>query len=159
LRQPSDILITTPESLYLLLTSQARNLLGGVDTVILDEIHTLAGSKRGAHLALSIERLAAQCRRPLQPIGLSATARPVHEVAHFLAGAGVPADIEAEPGSSYMPPLFRPVTVVKTDPRRRLELRIQTPVEDMGQLARFEELPSGSAAQGPRRTTIWHSLQ
>ncbi len=90
-REPSDILITTPESLYLLLTSDAREVLRSVDTLILDEIHALVPSKRGAHLAISIERLDHLCRpllnRPLQRIGLSATQRPLDEVARFLGGA------------------------------------------------------------------------
>lgn len=86
-REPADILITTPESLYLLLTSASREVLRSVDTLIVDEIHALVPTKRGAHLALSIERLAALARRPLQRIGLSATQRPLEEVAHFLGGA------------------------------------------------------------------------
>src|SRR2546423_651744 len=86
-RHPSDILITTPESLYLLLTSKARAALQSVETVILDEIHALAPTKRGSHLALSLERLEYLCGRKLQRIGLSATQRPLGEVAHFLGGA------------------------------------------------------------------------
>jgi ATP-dependent Lhr-like helicase len=85
-RDPADILITTPESLYLLLTSNAREVLRSIDTAIVDEIHALVPTKRGAHLALSIERLAALCDRPLQRIGLSATQRPLDEVARFLGG-------------------------------------------------------------------------
>src|SRR6266566_856036 len=85
-REPADILITTPESLYLLLTSNAREALRSIDTVIIDEIHALVPTKRGAHLALSIERLAALCSEPLQRIGLSATQRPLDEVARFLGG-------------------------------------------------------------------------
>ncbi len=88
-RQPSDILITTPESLYLLLTSQAADALRTVDTVIIDEIHALVPTKRGAHLALSLERLQALTQRPLQRIGLSATQRPLEEVARFLGGVEV----------------------------------------------------------------------
>jgi ATP-dependent Lhr-like helicase len=87
-RQPADILITTPESLYLLLTSNARDGLRGIETVIVDEIHALVPTKRGAHLALSLERLEARCDRPPQRIGLSATQRPLEEVARFLGGAG-----------------------------------------------------------------------
>src|SRR5262245_39519754 len=87
-REPADMLITTPESLYLLLTSQAREALRSVETIIIDEIHALVPTKRGAHLALSIERLAARCDRPPQRIGLSATQRPLEEVARFLGGAG-----------------------------------------------------------------------
>src|SRR5262245_27442278 len=85
-REPADILITTPESLYLMLTSNARNALVGVETIIIDEIHSLVPTKRGAHLALSIERLAARCEQPPQRIGLSATQRPLDEVARFLGG-------------------------------------------------------------------------
>ena len=85
-REPADILITTPESLYLLLTSNAREALRSIDTIIVDEIHALVPTKRGAHLALSIERLAARCEQPPQRIGLSATQRPLEEVARFLGG-------------------------------------------------------------------------
>ena len=85
-RAPADILITTPESLYLLMTSNAREALRAVETIIIDEIHALVPTKRGAHLALSIERLAARCERPPQRIGLSATQRPLEEVAKFLGG-------------------------------------------------------------------------
>src|SRR5271154_4746460 len=88
-RHPAEILITTPESLYLLLTSEAAASLRSVDTVIIDEIHALVPTKRGAHLALSLERLQAITSQPLQRIGLSATQRPLEEVAHFLAGAHV----------------------------------------------------------------------
>jgi len=86
-RHPAEILITTPESLYLLLTSDAAAGLRSVDTVIVDEIHALVPTKRGAHLSLSLERLQAITERPFQRIGLSATQRPLEEVAHFLAGA------------------------------------------------------------------------
>jgi ATP-dependent Lhr-like helicase len=86
-REPADILITTPESLYLLLTSNAREALRSIDTVIVDEIHSVVPTKRGAHLALSIERLVARCDHPIQRIGLSATQRPLDEVARFLGGA------------------------------------------------------------------------
>jgi len=85
-REPADILITTPESLYLLLTSNARDALRSVDTIIIDEIHALVPTKRGAHLAISIERLAARCATAPQRIGLSATQRPLEEVARFLGG-------------------------------------------------------------------------
>jgi ATP-dependent Lhr-like helicase len=87
LRHPADILITTPESIYLMLTSNARETLRTVETVIVDEIHALAPTKRGSHLALSLERLEVLCGRPLQRIGLSATQRPLEEVARFLGGA------------------------------------------------------------------------
>jgi ATP-dependent helicase Lhr and Lhr-like helicase len=90
-RQPADILITTPESLYLLLTSNAREALRSVDTIIIDEIHALVPTKRGVHLALSLERLEAVCERVPQRIGLSATQRPLDEVARFLGGTESPA--------------------------------------------------------------------
>ena len=86
-RRPADILITTPESLYLLLTSNARDVLRHVHTVIVDEIHAMVATKRGAHLALSLERLEAIATSPIQRIGLSATQRPLDEVARFLGGA------------------------------------------------------------------------
>ncbi len=86
-KQPSDVLITTPESFYLLLTSNAREVLRSIDTVIIDEIHALVPTKRGAHLALSLERLERLCGKPLQRIGLSATQRPLEEVARYLGGA------------------------------------------------------------------------
>ena len=86
-RDPPDILITTPESLFLILTSEAREILRTVDIVILDEIHAIVGTKRGAHLALSVERVARLAGRPIQRIGLSATSRPLDLVARFLAGS------------------------------------------------------------------------
>jgi ATP-dependent Lhr-like helicase len=95
-REPADILITTPESLYLLLTSNARDALRAVETVIVDEIHALVPTKRGAHLAVSLERLAARCDRPPQRIGLSATQRPLEEVARFLGGADVVASRKSQ---------------------------------------------------------------
>ena len=90
-RKPADILITTPESLYLLMTSNAREALRGVETVIVDEIHALVPTKRGSHLSLTLERLEHYCGRKLQRIGLSATQRPLEEVANYLAGALPPA--------------------------------------------------------------------
>src|SRR5437588_3817021 len=87
LRHPPDILITTPESLFLMLTSQARELLRSVETLILDEVHAVAGTKRGAHLALSVERLEALVTQPLQRIGLSATQRPLEEIGRFVSGS------------------------------------------------------------------------
>ena len=88
LRKPPDVLITTPESLYLMLTSKAREFLVDAEAVIVDEIHAVARTKRGAHLALSLERLEELAGRPLQRIGLSATQRPLEEVGRFLVGAG-----------------------------------------------------------------------
>ncbi len=111
-RDPADILVTTPESLYLLLGSQARETLATVDTVIVDEVHALAPTKRGAHLSLSLERLSALCRRDPQRVGLSATARPIEEVARFLGGD-------------------RPVSIVDTSEPPHIDLRIIVPVPDM----------------------------
>lgn len=93
-KRPPHILVTTPESLYILLGSESgRQMLAGVRSVIVDEIHALAGSKRGSHLALSLERLQALCPRPLLRIGLSATQKPIEKVARFLVGAsGNPRD-------------------------------------------------------------------
>src|SRR6185436_13969763 len=88
LRTPPDVLITTPESLYLMLTSKAREFLAEADTVIVDEIHAVARTKRGAHLALTLERLEHVADRPLQRVGLSATQRPLEEVGRFLVGTG-----------------------------------------------------------------------
>src|SRR5204862_5967130 len=87
LRHPPDILITTPESLFLMLTSQARDILRSVDTLILDEVHAVAGTKRGSHLAISVERLERlDPDRPIQRIGLSATQRPLEEIGRFVSG-------------------------------------------------------------------------
>ena len=113
--KPPDILITTPESLFLMLTSAARDTLAGVRTVIVDEVHAVAGTKRGAHLALSLERLDALLDTPAQRIGLSATVRPPEEVARFLAGS-TPAHIVAPPAD------------------KTFDLRVQVPVPDMANL-------------------------
>jgi ATP-dependent helicase Lhr and Lhr-like helicase len=168
-RHPAEILITTPESLYLLLTSDAAASLRSVDTVIVDEIHALVPTKRGAHLALSLERLQAICDRPVQRIGLSATQRPLEEVAHFLAGcdpalsvAGDEAKESAEDWSSdaesVSAPRYRPVTIINASEPKKLELRVEVPVEDMARLGQIEDLPSGAASQGPKRTSIWSAI-
>jgi ATP-dependent Lhr-like helicase len=178
-REAADILITTPESLFLLLTSNARERLVHVDTVIIDEIHALVPGKRGAHLALSLERLEAlrvsgpakagpherssgphvRASVPLQRIGLSATQRPLDEVARFLGGAeprragkrrpaskirnerGKAADqARAEEAESQLheefadeeaAPVFRPVTIINAAEKKQLKLRIEVPIEDM----------------------------
>jgi len=162
-RAPTDILITTPESLYLLLTSAAREVLRSLDTVILDEIHALVPTKRGSHLALSLERLEVLTGRPLQRIGLSATQRPLEEIAQFLGGAqsegkrprrGKRAQDEAAEETVR----FRPVAVVDAGARKALELRIEVPVEDMSRIGETVELPSGPAAQGPVRSSIWSAI-
>lgn len=224
-KHPGDILITTPESLYLLLTSEAGEALRSVETVIIDEIHALVPSKRGAHMALSLERLEALCGRRLQRIGLSATQRPLEEVARFLGGAeGEVADGEVGPFTQLRfgrddksvdgglreeealaelgrgdAPLkegtttadegavdaglmavagggavsvaeaeakadaasgvrYRPVTVVNAGARKVLELRVEVPVEDMARLGEIQDMPSGPASQGPKRTSIWQSI-
>ena len=160
-RDPSDILITTPESLYLLLTSNARDALRAVDTVIIDEIHAVVPTKRGAHLSLSLERLEAirpTGAAPLQRIGLSATQRPLDEVARFLGGA-TPASALLPPASSLLsPPSYRDVAIVDTAEKKRLDLTIEVPVEDMARIGQIEDIPSGPAAQGPVRTTIWTAI-
>ncbi|GAA1543135.1 hypothetical protein GCM10009678_27120 [Actinomadura kijaniata] len=135
--KPPDILITTPESLFLLLTSQAREALRGVETVIVDEVHAVAGTKRGAHLALSLERLDALLERPAQRIGLSATVRPPEEVAAFLGGA-------------------RPATVVQPPSDKVFDLEIVVPVEDLAEIGQFTD-DSGTA--DPRQRSIWPHVE
>ncbi len=160
-RHPAEILITTPESLYLLLTSDAAASLRRVDTVIIDEIHAVVPTKRGAHLALSLERLEAITEGRVQRIGLSATQRPLEEVAHFLGGAsftpGTPAEKSSEPEESSLV-AYRPVTIVDASEPKKLDLRIEVPVEDMARMGQREELPSGAASQGPKRTSIWAAI-
>ena len=225
-RHPGEILITTPESLYLLLTSDAGEALRSVETVIIDEIHALVPTKRGAHMALSLERLEALCGRPLQRIGLSATQRPLEEVARFLGGADGRPNPSSDPtqtpssrpeqtvssaaerrdpqftgkqgslnlehtaglstvaspavemteyegeyssaeaaeavtetaASTASGPRFRPVTIINAGARKRLEIRVEVPVEDMARLGEIQDLPSGPASQGPKRTSIWQSI-
>jgi ATP-dependent Lhr-like helicase len=190
-RHPGEILITTPESLYLMLTSAASEQLRTVETVIVDEIHALVPTKRGAHMALSLERLealvsAANPGRRLQRIGLSATQRPLEEVARFLGGAEtareegrgkreektsallaenvageVPASLMEVAGGDEAAAggvRFRPVTIVNAGARKVLDLRVEVPVEDMAKLGEIQEIPSGPASQGPKRTSIWQSI-
>jgi ATP-dependent Lhr-like helicase len=228
LRDPADILITTPESLYLLLTSNAREALRSIDTVIIDEIHALVPTKRGAHLVLSLERLEELRRQPpaapkvavrhkvrhkvrlkpdaagpvtepptgpadnrpagIQRIGLSATQRPLDEVARFLgggvsrlagpAGRDQPRGAARHRGGTHEAAIegpdgaihdeftaghagvaqYRPVTLVDTSAKKKLDLRIEVPVEDMAKIGQPEEIPSGPAAQGPRRQSIWTAI-
>ncbi|MGW4116808.1 ATP-dependent helicase [Actinosynnema sp. NPDC004786] len=139
-RTPPDVLVTTPESLFLVLTSAARESLRGVETVIVDEVHAVAGTKRGAHLALSLERLDALLERPAQRIGLSATVRPVEEVGAFLAGG-------------------RPVRVVQPASAKTIEVRVEVPVEDMSVLGEPTGEVSGSAAGAEQRASIWPSVE
>jgi len=132
---PPDILITTPESLFLMLTSQARESLRGVETVILDEVHAVAGTKRGAHLAVSLERLDALLERPAQRIGLSATVRPLDEVARFLGGSA-------------------PVEIVAPPAEKEWDLRVVVPVEDMSAPGGDEE------DDDPRRAqSLWPHVE
>ncbi|HTI28422.1 MAG TPA: DEAD/DEAH box helicase, partial [Kutzneria sp.] len=139
-RTPPDVLVTTPESLFLILTSAARESLRGVETVIVDEVHAVAGSKRGAHLALSLERLDALLPKPAQRIGLSATVRPVEEVGAFLAGG-------------------RPLRVVQPPASKTIEVTVEVPVEDMATLGEPTGEVSGSAAGAEQRTSIWPSVE
>ncbi len=145
-RRPEDILITTPESLYLILTSQARDALRGVETVIVDEVHAIAGSKRGAHLALSLERLDALLDKPAQRIGLSATVRPPERVAAFLGGSA-------------------PVEVVSAPSDKRLEISVVVPVADLGEIAAraadglgLEALKNG-VLNDPTQRSIWPHVE
>ncbi|HLB77075.1 MAG TPA: DEAD/DEAH box helicase, partial [Candidatus Dormibacteraeota bacterium] len=135
-RHPPDILITTPESLFLLLTSAAREILPTIRWVIVDEIHSLAPTKRGAHLAISLERLAAITRQDPQRIGLSATQRPLEEVGRFLGGTD------------------RDVRIVDAGRIKPLEITVEVPVEDMADLDRGADASDGD---GPRRS-IWPAI-
>ena len=220
-REPSDILITTPESLYLLLTANVREALRSIDTVIIDEIHALVPTKRGAHLMLSLERLeelgaprvdlppeggshraasgsdsesdsgasAFRRKKGLQRIGLSATQRPLDEVARFLGGVAQPNGVRSgkprgapasKPGRrpaatetvsaadevihdefaavTDHPPEYRPVTIVGTSAKKRLDLRIEVPVEDMARLGQLEEIPGGPASSAGPRSSIWTAI-
>src|SRR5438046_1306160 len=121
LRKPPDILITTPESLFLLLTSRARETLTGIETVIVDEVHAIAGTKRGAHLALSVERLEQLVSGALQRIGLSATQRPLEEIGRFVSGA-------------------RPIQLVDAGRAKELDLRVVVPLEDMREPAEQQSI-------------------
>jgi ATP-dependent Lhr-like helicase len=191
LREPGDVLITTPESLFLLLTSNARERLRHVDTVIIDEIHALVPGKRGAHLALSLERLeelrvprrtgAEERARTLQRIGLSATQRPLDEVARFLAGArrrgsgsprrkpakarsgrvrtmsrGDPVetgvnDLHEEFAAEDELPTYRPVTIVDASEPKHIDLRIELPVEERSRSDRLDR-------SGRSDRSIWASV-
>ncbi|MHB1137669.1 MAG: DEAD/DEAH box helicase, partial [Microthrixaceae bacterium] len=159
-RQPPDILITTPESLYLMLTSAARETLVGTQSLIVDEIHALAPTKRGAHLALTLERLdllvrtraqdAGVPRGGVQRIGLSATQRPLEVVAGFLGGADTSA-------AAAVP---RPVRIIDAGMRKELDVQVIVPVEDMGALGEVVASPDQDPAQLPtmQRRSIWPSM-
>src|SRR3954463_15800375 len=142
-RNPPDILITTPESLYLMLTSQAQEILRDVETVIVDEIHAVAGTKRGSHLALTLERLEANVGRPVQRIALSATQNPLEEIGRFLVGPQ------------------RKCRVVDTGIRKELDLKIHVPGEAMvepeqstGELDPLEPVVGGEST----RRSIWPAI-
>ncbi|MDZ7680028.1 MAG: DEAD/DEAH box helicase [Acidimicrobiales bacterium] len=150
-RTPPDILITTPESLYLMLTSKARETLANVEAVIVDEIHAMAPTKRGTHLALTLERLEEVTDRPPQRIGLSATQRPLDEIARFLGGRD-------DHGTN------RPVTIVDAGSTKTLDIEVVVPVEDMGALGEIIEPGAGGlppdvgAPGGAIRRSIWPSI-
>ena len=131
-RNPPDILITTPESLYLMLTSQAREIFEHVEQVIVDEIHAVAQTKRGAHLAITLERLAEQAGGDVQRIGLSATQNPLEEVGRFLVGPK------------------RTCTIVDTGTRKPLDLKIHVPVESMVEPEQRED-PTSTRSPAARR--------
>ncbi|KUH36429.1 MULTISPECIES: DEAD/DEAH box helicase [Streptomyces] len=138
--RPPDILITTPESLFLMLTSATRDALAGVETVILDEVHAVAGTKRGAHLALSLERLDELLPRPARRIGLSATVRPVDEVARFLSPQ-------------------RRVEVVQPPSGKEFDLSVVVPVEDLGELGGAPAADSGGGGGPAEKASIWPHVE
>jgi ATP-dependent Lhr-like helicase len=132
-RHPPDILITTPESLYLILTSAARRILASVRWLIVDEIHSVAATKRGSHLALSLERLCALTKVEPQRIGLSATQRPLEEVARFLGGTS------------------REVSIVDAGRLKTMDVRVEVPVEDMSRMSTQDE-------DGTTTNSIWPAI-
>ncbi|MFB7787864.1 ATP-dependent helicase [Streptomyces vinaceus] len=144
--RPPDILITTPESLFLMLTSATRDALAGIETVILDEVHAVAGTKRGAHLALSLERLDELLPRPARRIGLSATVRPVDEVARFLAPRGR-------------------VEIVQPPSAKEFDLSVVVPVQDMGELVGVPPAKPGGGSpttegrEGGDKPSIWPHVE
>ncbi len=149
-RHPADILITTPESLYLMLTSAVRETLKSVRCVIIDEVHAMVGTKRGSHLTLSLERLEAIVERPLQRIGLSATQRPLDEVARFMGG--------------YSEGAPRPVNIVDAGRTRQLDLSVSLPAEALQELQASSQAPlsygySGTASAGSAAGSgIWAAM-
>ena len=141
-RQPPDILITTPESLYLILTSSVRDTLRNVDAVIVDEVHAVAGTKRGTHLAVSLERLDELLDEPAQRIGLSATVRPPELVAQFLAGS-------------------RPCRVVRPPAAKTFDLRVDVPVPDMANIPPPADAPDDDLddAFSPTAGSLWPHVE
>lgn len=180
-KEPPDILITTPESLYLMLTSKAESILASVETIIVDEIHALAGTKRGSHLFSTIERLERLRKKaahsdsselnasvPLQRIGLSATQRPLEEIARLLGGG----DATADPDVPVTP---RPVQIIDASEKRRFAVTIETPAEVVAQngIAATSstvstsgeshsysagEIPIGDASSMPTIPSVWPSI-
>ncbi|WP_249009305.1 DEAD/DEAH box helicase [Conexibacter sp. DBS9H8] len=143
LRDPPDILITTPESLYLMLTGAAQNLFADTRWCIVDEVHAIAATKRGAHLALTLERLSARSAREVQRIGLSATQNPLEEVGRFLVGPN------------------RQCTIVDAGRRKPLDLKIHVPVESMsapGDTPGQAELDPLLGGGEPTRNSIWPAM-
>ncbi|MBD0289876.1 MAG: DEAD/DEAH box helicase [Thermoleophilia bacterium] len=141
-RVPPDVLITTPESLFLILTSRAREILRGVRFLVLDEVHAVAGTKRGAHLSLTLERLDALLERPAQRIGLSATQRPLEEIGRFVSGG-------------------RPIELVDAGRAKELDLAVVVPLEDMREPEAGDgatTLPAAAAGDGPTGRSIWPSI-
>ncbi|WP_406515098.1 DEAD/DEAH box helicase [Streptomyces sp. NBC_00873] len=137
--RPPDILITTPESLFLMLTSSAREALSGIETIILDEVHAVAGTKRGAHLAVSLERLDELLPRPARRIGLSATVRPVDEVARFLSPQ-------------------RKVEIVQPPSTKQFDLSVVVPVEDLGELGGSPATDPDQGGQADK-PSIWPHVE
>jgi ATP-dependent Lhr-like helicase len=140
LRNPPDLLITTPESLFLMLTSRARETLAGVRTLILDEVHAVAGTKRGAHLAVTVERLERLTGEPFQRIGLSATQRPLEEIGKFVSGG-------------------RPIELVDAGRSKQLDLKVVVPLEDMREPGVNAEITDilGTGGEAPSQS-IWPSI-
>ena len=180
LRDPADILITTPESIYLMLTSNVREVLRGVETIIVDEVHALVPNKRGAHLALSLERLSRLAENEPQRIGLSATQNPLEEVAKYLSGYAVSrfrglaagesagsevaqiadstAEGKAEPRETAQP-RDRATAIIDTGEKKQLSLHVEVPVEEMAKLNEYsrDEVPSGPAG-ATVRASIWPAI-
>ncbi|MGW1209616.1 ATP-dependent helicase [Streptomyces sp. NPDC002499] len=138
--RPPDILITTPESLFLMLTSATRDALTGIETVILDEVHAVAGTKRGAHLALTLERLDEILPKPARRIGLSATVRPVDEVARYLSPQ-------------------RKVEIVQPKSGKEFDLSVVVPVEDLGELGGSPVADASDSSGAAERPSIWPHVE
>src|ERR1700686_4223643 len=177
LRDPADILITTPAAIYLMLTSNVREMLRGVETIIVDEVHALVPNKRGAHLALSLERLERLTEKTPQRIGLSATQNPLEEVARYLSGCGrgyevsgsrgLAASGEAKHRETAQPrdpatanetaqPRYRATSIIDTGEKKQLSLHVEVPVEEMAKLNESSR-DDVSGGQGVR-ASIWPAI-